>query len=43
MRAAEIMELEPNRETLDPCNSLTDEALLTPDRMEENDARRAQG
>jgi len=43
MLANKLLELEPGRETLDLCDQLTDEALQTLDRMEEDDARRIQG
>ena len=43
MLANKLLELEPGRETLDMCDQLTDEALQTLDRMEEDDARRIQG
>ena len=41
--AAKITELEPDRETLDLCDHLADEAMQVLDRMEEEDARRAKG
>ncbi len=43
MLAAKIVELEPDRETLDLCDHLADEALQVLDRMEEDDARRSKG
>ena len=41
MLANKLLELEPDRETLERCDSLADEALQILDRMEESDARRA--
>jgi hypothetical protein len=35
-----LQELEPERETLETCDQLTDESLQILDRMEEDDARR---
>jgi hypothetical protein len=43
MLAAKIVELEPDRETLDLCDHLADEAMQVLDRMEEDDARRSKG
>ena len=43
MLAAKIVELEPERETLDICDHLADEAMQVLDRMEEDDARRSKG
>ena len=43
MLAAKIVELEPDRETLDTCDHLADESMQVLDRMEEDDARRSQG
>ncbi len=43
MLAAKIVELEPDRETLDICDHLADEAMQVLDRLEEDDARRAKG
>jgi hypothetical protein len=43
MLASKLLELEPERETLQQCDQLSDEALQVLDRMEEDDARRSQG
>ena len=43
MLTNKLLELEPGREVLEECDLLADEALQVLDRMEEDDARRAQG
>jgi hypothetical protein len=43
MLTNKLLELEPDRETLETCNRATDEALKILDQMEEDDARGSQG
>ena len=43
MLTNKLLELEPERETLEMCDQLTGEALQLLDQMEEDDARGAQG
>jgi hypothetical protein len=43
MLTNKLLELEPGREALEMCDQLAGEALQILDRMEEDDAHRAQG
>ena len=43
MLTNKLLELEPERGTMEMCDQLADEALQVLDRMEEDDARRVQG
>jgi hypothetical protein len=43
MLANKLQELEPDRETIDMCDHLADEALQILDGMEQDDARRTKG
>ena len=43
MLANKLLELEPDRETLEMCDHLADEAMQVLDQMEKDDARRSQG
>jgi hypothetical protein len=43
MLATKLLELEPDRETLEMCDHLADEAMQVLDQMEKDDARRSQG
>lgn len=43
MLTNKLLELEPERETLEMCDQLADESLQILDRMEEDDAHRIQG
>jgi hypothetical protein len=43
MLTHKLLELEPERPTLEMCDQLADEAQQILDRMEEDDAQRSQG
>lgn len=43
MLTNKLLELEPEREVMDMCDQLTDEALQVLDRMEDDDARSSKG